>query len=571
LKPEACVSSSEKQLLRTTLDGLRRRVAEFALLGLITTAFLQVGPLLIAWAVNHVGAPNAVRDLMVAAAAYLLVNLVGAWLSAVHIRLGSRLSEAAVLRLRERLYEHVLSQDARFFERSSDGALISRLTSDVEIIAMFLRNGLVMATVNIFVLVVTMIFLTVLSPLLAGIVLCIVLPLWAISARAFGTRAHGANDALRAGIADATAELAEGIHGIAVTRRFGRGADQTARYAQRNRVRLDAAARAQRLAAIYSSSVDLIGVLVYIPVILGGALLLHEHLIRLGAIAGFVVYMSSFFDPVQSLTQILAQGQAARSAFSRSADLLAIPAPATPAVARSLPASGAIALEKLSFSYSEDAMPVLEGFELRIEVGERLALVGPSGAGKTTVARLLARTLSPQRGRVSFAGVDLRDVAWETLRSRIVTVSQERHLFTGSLRANLRVASDDERRIERMIDLLAGFGVDALPEAGRQARDRVHLSAGQRQLVGLARALLLDPAVLILDEVTADVDEQTAAAVDQLLRDQPADRTVIVVAHRMETARRMDRVVSIRHGRIVGDGGSLDSPPPERGVLDHLH
>ncbi len=313
----------------------------------------------------------------------------------------------------------------------------------MEIIAIFLRNGLVMATINIFVLVVTMIFLIVLSPLLAGVVLCIVLPLWAISARAFGARARGANDALRAGIADATAELAEGIHGIAVTRRFGRAADQTARYVHRNHVRLDAAARAQRLAAIYSSSVDLIGVLVYVPVIVGGSLLLHAHLITLGAIAGFVVYMGSFFDPVQSLTQILAQGQAAGSVFSRSADLL------------------------------------------------------------------------------------------------------------------------------------AGFGVDSLPESGRQTRDRVHLSAGQRQLVRLARALLLDPAVLILDEVTADVDELTAGAVDQLLREQPAGRTVIVVAHRMETARRMDRVVSIRHGRIVGDEvGFLSSPPTvpaSDSVLDHLH
>jgi ATP-binding cassette, subfamily B, bacterial len=565
------VNTAEKQLLRSTLDGLGRRVLEFGLLGLVTTAFLQAGPLLIAWAVDHVGAHNAVRDLTLGAAAYLAVNLIGAWLSAVHIRLGSRLSEASVLRIRERLFGHVLTQDARFFERSSDGALISRLTSDVEIIAIFLRNGLVMATINVFVLVVTMVFLIVLSPLLAGIVLCIVVPLWALSARAFSARAHAANDALRAGVADATAELAEGIHGIAVTRRFGRGADQTARYVQRNRVRLSAAAEAQRLAAIYSSSVDLIGVLVYIPVILGGAVLLRQHLIGLGAIAGFVVYMGSFFDPVQSLTQILAQGQGARSAFNRSAELLAIPAPPAPVVTRSLPAAGEIALEDVTFSYNEDAAPVLAGFDLRIAAGERIALVGPSGAGKTTVARLLSRTLLPQHGHVRFAGVDLRDVAWQTLRSRIVTVSQERHLFTGSLRANLRVASDDELRIEQMIDLLAGFGVDSLPESGRQARDRVRLSAGQRQLVGLARALLLDPAVLILDEVTADVDEETAAAVDQLLRDQPADRTVIVVAHRMETARRMDRVVSIRHGRIVGDGGNVAGSPPAHSVLDHLH
>jgi ATP-binding cassette subfamily B protein len=549
------MSATERALLRALLDGLRMRLLEFVALGLVTTACLQVGPLLIAWAINHVQAPDAVTDLSIAAVIFLAANVIGAWLSAVHIRLASRLSETGISRLRERLYRHVLALDTRFFEEGSDGALISRLTSDVEIIAIFLRNGLVMATLNLFVLVVTMAFLFVLSPPLAGIVLAIILPFGVFGTRAFGRRARHANDALRAGIADASAELTEGINGIAVTRRFSRDAEQITRFVTRNRVRLDAAALRNHLSAAYASTVDLLGVLAYVPVILIGALLLTHHLVSLGAIAGFVVYMGSFFDPVQSLTQIMAQAQAATSAFGRCAELLSIPTAADTATPRSVPGAGELTLDAVTFRYTPQSRAILTDFSLRIEAGERIALVGSSGAGKTTVARLMSRTLSAEAGRVSFAGVDLREMSWETLRSRIVTVSQERHLFTGTLRDNLRIATDDEARVQQMVELLDTLGVQGpqAQDARRGTRERVHLSAGQRQLVGLARALLLDPAVLILDEVTADVDQQTAAAVDQLLRDQPADRTIIVVAHRLETARRMDRVVVIRDGQIVED------------------
>ncbi|MDV6271646.1 ABC transporter ATP-binding protein [Rhodococcus globerulus] len=544
-------AAADRELIADVSNGNRGRIAILVTLGVITTACVQSGPLLIAWAVDHALGENGGWIAIICAAAYFAVNVAGAGLSALQLRMGSRITEDLLYRMRVRLFGRMLDLDATYFERTSDGSILSRLTGDVEIVAIFLRSNLVAAMSNLLVLIVTTVFLFVLSPPLALIVLGCVVPLALIRTRRFVLHARSSNDGLREAAAAATGELNEGVRGIAVVRRFGRDGDQIARYESVDERRLGAASRSYHLAARYSAEIDALGVLAYLPVVLGGAFLLDRGVVSAGAIVGFVVYVGSFFDPVQNLTHVLAQAQAARSAVGRIAALAAEPVqPPPPKNPVQMPRTGELTLENVWFGYGIDAPALLQDFTVRLPAGSRVALVGASGAGKTTVARLLSRTLVPDRGSARYGGADLRSVTRNELRSRIISVAQEGHLFSGSTAENLSVTGASEAEVHAMLARLHKLGLGS--------HDNRRLSAGQRQLIALGRALLLDPSVLILDEATADVDEDIALAVDELLADLRPDCTVLVVVHRMETAMRMERALVIADGAVVQDGAPAE-------------
>ncbi|WP_424806632.1 ABC transporter ATP-binding protein [Rhodococcus sp. 27YEA15] len=551
MKRQVGLGSDARALLAEISEGNRGRIVFLVSLGVVTTACVQSGPMLIAWAVDHALGESGSWIALIAAALYLVLNTAGSTLSAVQLRLGSRITEELLYRLRIRLFRRVLDLDATYFERTSDGSILSRVTADVEVIAIFLRTNLVIAMTNVTVLIVTTVFLFVLSPQLALIVLVSVVPVALIRTRRFVRQARSSNDELREAAAASTGELNEGVRGIAVVRRFGRDAEQISRYEDIDDRRLAAAATSNALAARYSAEIDALGVLAYLPVVLGGAFLLDRGVVTAGAVVGFVVYVGSFFDPVQTLTHVLGQAQAARSAFVRVSDLASEPVvPAPPQHPVRLPRSGELALNGVRFAYARASRPVLRDFTLHLPAGSRVALVGASGAGKTTVARLLSRTLVPDRGTASYGGVDLLSVTRRELRSRIVSVAQEGHVFAGSTIDNLRVTGASETEVADMLERLQALGLGSHGDR-RQ-------SSGQRQLIALGRALLLDPSVLILDEATADVDEDVALAVDELLADLRPDCTVVVVVHRMETAMRMDRALVIEGGSIAQDGNPAD-------------
>jgi ATP-binding cassette, subfamily B, bacterial len=287
--------------------------------------------------------------------------------------------------------------------------------------------------------------------------------------------------------------------------------------------------------------------------VVGGYLQRHGR-VSIGTIVAFALYLISLFDPVARLGDWFSEFQSGRAALSKIVTLLDTPVTVVGG-SRQLPPEGALAAESLTYSYSEGP-PAVVGVTLSIVPGERLALVGATGAGKSTLAKLLVRAYDPDEGVVTFGGVDLRDAPLDDLRRHIVFVPQEGHLFSGTIADNIRLArpdaSDEEaRQALRAIGALERF--EALPDGlATDVRSRgVRLSSGERQLVSIARVALVDPSVIVLDEATSSLDPQTEAVLEQALAAISQGRTVITIAHRLSTAERADRVAVMEHGKLI--------------------
>jgi ATP-binding cassette subfamily B protein len=281
-----------------------------------------------------------------------------------------------------------------------------------------------------------------------------------------------------------------------------------------------------------------------------------EEIVTVGTVFAFVLYLNNLFEPVQQLSQLYNTVQSAGAALQKLFELLdTSPSIAERAGAIDLPDEGALEVDDVSFAYTGDDV-VLRGVSLTVRRGERVALVGPTGAGKSTLAKLIARFYDALAGSVRFGGVDLRDATLRSLRERIVVVPQEGFLFAGTVRDNIRIGRADatDPEIKAAVDALGlGDRFDALPDGlDTEVRERgSRLSAGERQLVSLVRAALADPAVLVLDEATSNLDPGTERAVERALERLTEGRTTVVVAHRLSTAARADRVAVIDHGQLV--------------------
>jgi ATP-binding cassette subfamily B protein len=312
-----------------------------------------------------------------------------------------------------------------------------------------------------------------------------------------------------------------------------------------------------RISTWYFGLVELTGVLAVAIVVGSGGLLVHRGAVTVGTVTAFVLWLANLFEPVQQLSQLYNTVQGAAAALHKLYELIdTVPDVAEHPHPVTLAPAGTLVAHDLTFAYAGAERPALDGLTLRIPHGERLALVGPTGAGKSTVAKLLARLYDPTEGYVTYADVDLRLASLDSLRERVVVVPQEGFLFGGTIRENIRVArataTDDE-----VVAALASIGVldrfaelpDGLDTEVRERGSR--LSAGERQLVSLARAALVDPAVLVLDEATSNLDPGTEAVVEGALERLMEGRTVIVVAHRLSTVRRADRIAVIDHAHLV--------------------
>jgi ATP-binding cassette subfamily B protein len=360
---------------------------------------------------------------------------------------------------------------------------------------------------------------------------------------------------VREQIGQTLSSLQEGIAGVRVIQAYAREPEQQRRFKDSNRTLYDAHVHSVRVSTWYFGLVEASGVIATALIVGAGGWMYSRDMVSVGTIIATVLLFAQLFEPVQQLSQLYNTLQSSAASLHKLFGILDTE-PDVQDGNRDLPRSGVLVVDRVGFRYPETESPVLSDVSITVADGERLALVGPTGAGKSTLAKLMARLYDPTEGSITFDGVDLRDATLSSLRQRVVVVPQEGFLFGGTIADNVRIArweatDDDIRDAFDAIGALERF--DEFPEGiHTEVRERgSRLSAGERQLVSLARAALVDPAVLVLDEATSNLDPGTEVIVERALERLMTGRTTIVVAHRLSTVRRADRIAVVDHGELV--------------------
>jgi ATP-binding cassette subfamily B protein len=521
----------------------------------LSTLITLAGPALVRYAVDAGIRKDNTHPLNVAGLIFLGLALSKPFVVRAQILFAARAGERFLDSLRVAAFDKLQALPLGFFERERAGVLVSRLTSDVQSLNELVRDALVEIFGSGLQIVLTIVALAILSPKLALISL-VALPILIASSWSFHHGAGRAYHAIRDRVAETLTVLQEGLAGVRVVQAFRREARTLDRYRPRSQAQVSAWRRASFVNIRLFAFLPLAQAAALIVVLLAAASMYRRGEISIGTITAFVLYLIQLFDPIGRFTEWLGEFRQGLAALAKIVGLLEVPTPiAERQGAVDLPREGALALRDVTFGYQE-GRPVVRDLTLDLLPGEHVALVGATGAGKSTVAKLLTRQYDPQEGRIELGGVDLRDAKLESLHRRIVLLPQEGHLFSSTIAENVRLAhpeaTDEEvRSALRRIGALDRF--DSLPdglETDVQTRG-VRLSAGERQLVGIARVALADPAVIVLDEATSSLDPATEAEVERALAAVAEGRTVVTIAHRLSTAERADRVAVMEHGRLV--------------------
>jgi ABC-type multidrug transport system fused ATPase/permease subunit len=556
-----------RQLLFDLLRPYRLTIAILATIVVVENAARLAVPILVQRGIDH-GIPPIVnggsaRELVLILAVLCAVVVVQGSSRMVFLRRSGRIGQEVLLELRRRLFRHFQRLDVAFHDRYTSGRVVSRSTNDVDAIQDMLATGFDGLITAVLTMCGTAVLLVVLDWRLGLMCLCafpilVALVMW--------FRSESSKTYLRVREAAALVivqfvETMTGIKAVQAYRREPRNQeifeDVADQYKSINE-------RAFKLLAIFMPSVRLVGNLATGVVLLYGGYRVLGGQMTLGTLTAFLLYLRIFFEPMQEISQFFNTFQSASAALEKISGVLATePGIRDPEHPVALPVvRGQIAFRDVRFEYVP-GRPVLPELNLEVPAGQTVALVGTTGAGKTTIAKLIARFYDPVAGTVSLDGVDLRDIEQAELRRHVVMVTQENFMFEGTVADNIRFgrpsASDAEVRAaaeavgaDRFIDTLPdGYDTDVAKRGGR-------LSAGQRQLIAFARAFLADPAVLILDEATSSLDVPSERLVQRALVTVLADRTAVVIAHRLSTVLSADRVLVLEHGRIVEDG-----PPDE--------
>ncbi len=496
--------------------------------------------------------------LVVAVLLLVGAGLVG-WLAGYgQTYLSSWIGERMLLDLRTDVFSHLMGLSVGHHERVPTGVTVSRLTSDIEALRQLVTDGITTLVVQGLTFVGVIVILFSYDWKLA-LVAFGVFPFLALATALFRVTSAGAYRRTREKVANVLAALQETISGIRVVQGFGRQEPAAEAFRAVNDEYREANMRTIRISASYFPAVEFLTAIGTAMVLMFGGWRVLDGSLTVGVLVAFLGYVVVFFDPIQQLSQLYGTFQSAMAALEKTLGVLETkPTMVDRPGAADLPAiSGAIALRDVTFGYLEE--PVLRDVNLEIRAGETVALVGPTGAGKSTLAKLVARFYDPDHGAVLIDGHDLREVTQGSLRAQLGIVPQEGFLFSGTVAENLRFARPDATD-EQLRAACAAVGamefVEALPDGfDTQIEERgSRLSAGQRQLLAFARALVADPALLILDEATSSVDLRTEARIEEALATLLTGRTSIVIAHRLSTIRDADRIVVVEDGRVVEQG-----------------
>jgi ATP-binding cassette subfamily B protein len=558
-------ATAARHLLGRTLRMLRpyrRQMVLAALVVVLWTATTLAGPFLVKRGIDLGIKRHDGGALDAAVIAYVVVAAVAYLAGRAQLLLISRIGESFLRDLRVRVFDHLQRLSMPFYDREKAGVIVSRMTSDVDSLQELVQMGLLMFISNGVLLGVSVVVLALVSWKLLLLCLVCVPPVLLASVK-FQRDSNDAYLVVRDDIGATLSQLQEGIAGVRVVQAYGREDVESSRFSDQNRSLYRSHMRSVFISAWYLPIIELAGLLTTAIAVGIGGWWVHDGQLEVGTVAFFVLTLSNLFEPIQQLSQLFNIVQSAAAAIDKLYALLdtAIDVPERPG-AVDLPERGDIEVQGVGFAYA-GGEPVLADVDLHIPAGARIALVGPTGAGKSTLAKLVARLYDPTEGSVSFGGIDLRDATARSLRERVVVVPQEGFLFNGSILDNVRLAKAGATD-EEVVAALQAIGVHdrfaRLPEGLRtEVQERgSRLSAGEKQLVSLARAALADPAVLVLDEATSSLDPGTEVVVEHAVNRLMEGRTVIVIAHRLSTAERADLVGVVADGHLQELGTHAD-------------
>lgn len=569
------------RLLRRGLAAspeLRKGAALTLALAMVAGGGRVVIPVLVQQTIDrHVtGGTARLQGMLLLAGTGLALILVAAWAARTTSQRLATASERALCGLRVRAFNHIHALSMAHHTEEQRGALVSRVTSDVETLGQFFRWGGLAWVINSALMLAALAAMLVYDWRLALIAVATVLPLVAVL-RVMQRRVVVAWDAVRTRVGESLAAISESIQGAAVIRAYGVQDPAQRRVLRTVEARRQAEIRAGTIGAFFFPSGELFGVLATAAVLLAGMAIGPEGGLTAGTLVAFAFLVTIFLEPVAEFTEILDMTQQAVAGWKKVLDVLDTPVEVEdPRPGLTLPARALdIELDRVSFAY-HGGPPVLVDVHVAIPAGTRVALVGTTGSGKTTLAKLLIRLADPTAGTIRVAGVDLRQVSLASLRSALVMVPQDGFLFDTSVAENVRMGRPDagDREVQAAFEALElGRWVDGLPRGihTRVGERGDYLSVGERQLVALARGYLADPGCLILDEATSAVDPATEVALRNAIQRLTEGRTALTIAHRLATAEHADLILVLERGRLVEQGTHAQLLADPGGAYARLH
>jgi len=539
------------------LRGHRVRVALLALVGVGSAAAPVAALFVVQNAINEGMLQHDSARLSEDVALYVAINAAAWILSTTLVRGLAWVGQDIVLGLRRDLFEHLTTLSLRYFSGQKAGWIIARLTSDVDALSDVLSQGLTTLVVNTLTLMAATVGLFILDWRL-GLVALVILPPALVLTRWFQVKSHAAFLSVRETIAAMTAQIAESVSGMAVIQAFNRERAFLDEFDRSNAANRGTNTHAQYLNSLFFPGIELLGAVAMVAILWVGGRMISDGTLLIGTLVSAVFLLNLIFQPLQELSDLYGQVQSAGAAMEKISSVLDTEPEIRDAPgAKRREIDGDLRIDHVTFAYG--AEPVLHGIDIHVAAGGCLALVGESGGGKSTTAKLVGRFYDPDDGAILVDGHDLRELELRSYRRQLGVVLQDPFLFAGTIADNIRFARPEATDAE-VEDVARAVGIDRI--ARRFAEGLQHpvreggagLSAGERQLISIARALLADPRILILDEATSNIDRPTEILIERALDRLLHGRTSIIIAHRLATVRRADEILVVEHGRIMQRG-----------------